>query len=272
MTSSNEEAEQNGTAPAPERAERLRIYLEFYGKKLGIGDVHVYVVGPDGTAIGGLDISSANDPEKMAAFLSQVVAQLHTVPGAPAVKPHPQSAPPASAADSLILHLVSRSAAGGSWHEFPSENWIVLNRAEWTQLLPGGAVALNTSWEVPQAVGVKLAEWVYPQNEEKTQVNRSHVEVAEFRMTVTTMENGLARARIDGKVRLKRPFYPGGQSEDYANSQLLGFLDFDMAQRKIQRLRMVTSKASYANQDFRALLISMSRETVEALGQPLGQQ
>jgi hypothetical protein len=268
VTSSNEEADEGGTAPPAEKAERRRIYLDFYQKKLGIGDVHVYVVGPDGASVGGLDIGSANDPEKMAAFLTGVAAQLHTGPAQPAVKPHAQSAPPASAADSMILHLVSRSLASGSWHEFPAENWIVLSRAEWEQLLlRGDAVALKASWEVPRSVAVKLAEWVYPQNEEKTQVNRSRVDVAAFHMTVVTLQNGLARARIDGKVRLKHGFYPSGQAEDFADSELLGFVDFNVVQRKIQRFRMVTTKATYTGTDFRASLVSMSRETLNALGQ-----
>jgi hypothetical protein len=267
VTSSNEEADEGGTGPPAEKAERQRIYLDFYAKKLGTGDVHVYILGPDASSIGGLDINSANDPEKMAALLTKVVAQLLTEPGPPAVKPHPQSAAPVSPADSMILHLVSRSLAGGSWHEFPSENWIVLGRAEWGQLLPGDAVAQNASWELPRPVAVKLAEWVYPQNEEKTQANRSRVDVASFRMTVVTLKNGLARARIDGRVRLKHSFSPGGGAEDYADSQLLGFVDFGVAQRRIQRLRMVTTKATYAGVEFKASLVSMSGETLDALGQ-----
>ena len=266
VTSSNEEADDGGTGSPAEKGERKRIYLDFYRKKLPLGDVNVYIVGPDGTSVAGLDINSANDPSKMTAFLTQVAAQLHTEPGPPAIKPHPQSIAPASAADSMILHLVSRSLAGGSWHEFPAENWIVLSRSEWSQMLPAGAVAPNVSWEVPRPVALKLAEWVYPQNEEKTQANRSRVDVAAFRMTVVAVEGGLARARIDGKVRLNHTFYPGTQNEDYADSEILGFVDFDVAQRSVQRLRMVTTKANYEGIGFRASMVSMSRETLDALG------
>jgi hypothetical protein len=60
------------------------------------------------------------------------------------------------------------AAAGGSWHEFSAENWIVLSAAKWSQLLPAGKVAAKQSWTVPAPVAVKLAGWVYPQNEEKT--------------------------------------------------------------------------------------------------------
>ena len=169
VTSSNEWAEQpNSPAPPEEKAERQRIYLYFYGYKLGTGDVHVYVVAPNGNGVAGLDIGSAVSTEKMIAFLTKIAADLHTVPGPPAVAPHPASVAPAAPADALTVHLVSRSVAGGSWHEFPSENWIVLTRPEWQQLLPPEGAARDTSWTVPKPVAVKLVQWIYPQNEEKT--------------------------------------------------------------------------------------------------------
>ena len=266
VTSSNEwVAEDNSPGPPAEKAERKRIYLYFYGYKLGIGDVHVYVVAPNGNGIAGLDISSAMNTEKMIAFLTKVAADQNVTPGPPAIKPHPVSVPPQAPADSLVLHLVSRSQAGGSWHEFPSENWIVLSRAESQQLLPAAAPARGSSWAIPRPVAVKLAEWVYPQNEEKTGTNRSRVDVADLRMTLVAMENGLARARITGKVRLMHSFYPGGKSEDFADSELEGYMDFNVAERRIQRLRLVTDKAAYNGIPFRTSLVSMSRETLDAL-------
>ena len=246
----------------------MRIYNEFFAKKLGIGDVHVYVIGPDKTAIASLSIVPAQDPSKMVPFLQSVIDKLHVAPGPPAIKPHPTSRPPAaaaSAADALTIHLVSRALAGGSWHEYPSENWIVLSSAEWTQMLPPGPVAANKSWTIPRPVAVKLAEWVYPQNEEKTTQNRSRVDVADFRLTVAGVQGNLARARIDGKIRLLHSFYPGGQAQDFAVSELTGYMDFDFAARRIQRLRIVTNKADYNTTPFAVTLVSKSKETLEAL-------
>ena len=95
VTSSNEEADDGGTGPPAGEGERRRIYLDFYGKKLPLGDVHVYIVGPDGASINGLDINSANDSAKDdRLFDARSTAQLHTEPGPPAVKPHPQSISP----------------------------------------------------------------------------------------------------------------------------------------------------------------------------------
>lgn len=266
VTSSNEYADEGGNGPADEKAERRRIYLDFYGRKLGTGDVHIYVVGPDGVGIGGLDSYSASLTDRVSEFLAKVAEQQHTEPGPPLVKPHPTSLPPVPERDSLVFHLVSRSLAGGSWHEFPSENWIVLSRSEWAQLLPTGAVAPQTKWEIPAPVARKLAEWIYPQNEEKTQQNRSRVDEASFRMTVVARQGSVARARIDGRVLLMHSFYPNGKAQDLAGSELIGYMDFDAVEGRIQRVRLATEKAIYVDTPFRTSLVSMSRETLEALG------
>jgi hypothetical protein len=201
----------------------------------------------------------------MTAFLESIIAKLHVAPGPPAVKPHPQSRPQAVPPDGLALHLVSRSFAGGSWHEFPSENWVVLTPEEWGQLLPAGPAAVHASWTIPRPVAVKLAQWVYPQNEEKTTENRSRVDVADFKVTALTVEGNLVRAKIEGKIRLLHSFYPGTAAQDFAVSELSGYMDFDTAQHRIQRLRIVTDKAEYNNTEFSASLVSMSKETLEAL-------
>jgi len=266
VTSPNEwAAEDNSAGPPAEKAERKRIYLYFYGHKMPLGDVNVYIVAPNGDGIAGLDIGSATNTEKMVAFLTKVAADRHVPPGPPAVAPHSVSRPPAAPADSVVLHLVSRSLLGGSWHEFPSENWIVLSKPESQQLLPAAGAARGASWPVPKPLAVKLVEWFYPQNEEKTGVNRSRVEIADLRMTLVTLENGLARARIEGQVKLMHSFYPGGNSQDFAISELSGYMDFNAAERRIQRLRLVTDKAAYNGTPFRTSLISMSRETLDAL-------
>jgi hypothetical protein len=225
------------------------------------------VVAPDKSAIASLSINLAQDPAKMVPFLQGIVDKLHVAPGPPAIRPHPMSRPPTVPADALAIHLVSRSIAGGSWHEFPSENWIVLSRAEWTQLLPAETVAAKVSWTVPQPVAVRLAEWVYPQNEEKTSKNRSRIDQADFRLTVVSVQGNLARARIDGKVKLLHSFYPGGQAQDFAVSELTGYMDFNLAEHRIQRIRLVTTKANYNATPFAASLVSMSGETLAALVQ-----
>jgi len=225
----------------------------------------VYVCAPDGSAVASLSVVQSADPAKMAAFLEGIAAQLHVTPGPPAVKPHPTSRPGPIPPGGLAIHLVSRAIAGGSWHEFPSENWIVLTREESAQLLPKDPPALRDSWTVPHPVARKLAEWVYPQNEERTSQNRSRVDGAHFEFTVVAVQGSLARAKLEGKIRLLHAFSPGSTAQDFAVSAFTGYMDFDSAESHIQRLRLVTEKADYNGTPFEAVLISMSKESLEGL-------
>ena len=164
------------------------------------------------------------------------------------------------------MHLVSRSARGGNWHEFPSENWLVLSRPEWTQLFPREMPQAGASWQLDPTLTRKLLTRFYPQTEETTNQDRNRFDEASLRLTVTATDNGMARARIDGRLRMKHAFYPGKDSEDDVDATLLGFVDFDPASRRIQRLRIVTERATYKDEAFGAALRSVSAETLEALG------
>jgi hypothetical protein len=165
----------------------------------------------------------------------------------------------------MIFHLVSRRLPiGGSWNEYPAENWIVLPKSDWTQMLPPGDATVKTSWDVPVPVATKLVEWLYPQNEETKRENRSRVDIASLHLTITTIRDSVARARIDGKVKLRHSFYPGKPAEDYAESKLLGYVDFDLHQHVIERLRMVTTQGTYTTFEFGASIVSVSHETPAA--------
>jgi len=90
------------------------------------------------------------------------------------------------------------------------------------------------------------------------------VELADFRLTLVALDGSLGRARIDAQVRLTHSFYPGRPSNETASSQLAGFADFDVTERRVQRLRIVTRKAEYQGLPFGCSLVSVSRETIEA--------
>jgi hypothetical protein len=253
------------TEPEQARAEVRRIYVDFLNRKLGVGDVHLYILKPDGASLAGLDPDSAMNPEKLEPFLTGIIHQLGTTPGAPVVKPRPQSIPPVTKPDELVTHLVSRSFTPGNWHEFPSENWIVLTREEWMQLLPKQLPREGDSWQLAPALTRKLLTRFYPQTEETSDADRNRMDEAWLRLTVTKMGAGVARARFDGRLRMKHAFYPGKDHEDDVEATLTGFVDFDSAERRIQRMRLITGHATYIGVEFGAALNSVSAETLEAL-------
>jgi len=247
-------------------AEVRRIYGDFLNRRLGAGSVHLYILKPDGSSLTGLGPIEAAQPNTLKHLLTEVIGALGTQPGAPAVAPRPQSVPPKSDSGGLVLHLVARSASGGNWHEFPSENWLILSRPEWTQLFPREMPQTGASWQLDPILTRKLLGRFYPQTEETTNQDRNRVDEASLRLTVTATGAGVARARIDGRLRMKHSFYPGKDSEDDVDATLLGFLDFDPTNQRIQRLRITTERATYKNEAFGAALRSVSAETLEALG------
>src|SRR6266851_4238246 len=88
---SNEIFGPRGTGPTDERGEYSKIVGAFQKAQLGTGDVHVYILAPDGRPAAGLTIDRAMDTPQLTATLNQVVKQLGTQPGEPVIRPKPQS-------------------------------------------------------------------------------------------------------------------------------------------------------------------------------------
>src|SRR5712691_1535243 len=92
---SNEDYHGKSASASPEeKKEKQRIFIEFLDGKLGTGDVHVYIMKPDGHAMEGLDIGSAMKIDKMIALLERCAAKLGTAAGDPVIAPKATSAPP----------------------------------------------------------------------------------------------------------------------------------------------------------------------------------
>ena len=106
--------------------------------------------------------------------------------------------------------------------------------------------SLETTWEVPRPVAVKMAEWIYPQNEEKTPGEPE----PGGRCGVPYDRGGGGKwsgARTNGRQSApENARLSGRECRRYADSELLGFVDFDMSKRTVQRLRLATDKAIYA--------------------------
>ena len=245
----NEEYTGSGAASPEEKAERHRIFVETVQAKLDTGEDRIYILNPDGKVFDSISIRTAKQAEQFLARLEKAVQTLGTRSGEVVVRPKSLSVPSPAGPDDLVLHLTARAFNRKAWCEFPAENWLVLQPAEWEQFVPGKTVAVGSSWDIPPALSARLLTCFYPQTENNDlAANRLDRQV--LRARVTGEQNGVAHVRLDGELRLKHRFYPNRADDLFAEATLVGFFDFDLSRRRLRSLRLVTEKGTYAGHDF----------------------
>ncbi len=245
----------SGGAPAEERAELQRIQKEGFAKKLAVGMVRAYVLTPDGHPYDTVPTKTAG---ATLAMLRRVVEQFKPTPGEPIVPPRAQSAPPAAPADALTLHLVSRGDDRGSWGEFPAENWIVLDRKDWSRLLPSGAINPGQAWELDRDVSARILTYFYPQTE-NNDARIDRIEEQRLTAKALTVEDGVVTARVDGFVRMHHVFYPGRKDAQPLEAEVVGVLIF--APDEPPLLQLTTTKAVHGRRPFKVAVRTVPQAT-----------
>ncbi|MBM4069058.1 MAG: hypothetical protein FJ271_08960 [Planctomycetes bacterium] len=246
-----------------EKAARNRIYRDALAAGLKAGSVCAYMVAPDGRplAVAPLNDSLATDPERLAGLMEQVIRELKVAKGDALVKPSPPSAPPADA-DALVLHVVARylerrgkdlvphdvkevlgTRKAGNWGNLPSEGWVVLSKPQWTKLLPPGDVAPNITWELDKKVTARVLNHFYPPTE-NTDLAKNRIDQQTLQARVEAIDKGVARARLEGRLRMKHPFYHKDDNY-FVEADLVGYLEFDVGKQAVLSLRLVTDNGRY---------------------------
>jgi hypothetical protein len=256
---SMEDYEESGSAPAAEKAELWRIYHTAHAAKMSVGSVHVYVLSPNGEPIATRHVAKAAEKGEVQSLLEQTIRDLKTPRGEPLLKPAPQSVPPEHGPDNLVLHLVARYAhQGGSWNEFPGENWLVLHRDAWEKLLPsvGRKADVGLSWEIDPAVSASILTHVYPQTENNNP-RKNRLDRQILKGTIVSLGKDFVRGRLDGQLHMKHSFYPGRDTEQIVDATLVGYIDFEPDSRRIRAVRLATDPARYDEHAFRVAIRSM---------------
>lgn len=259
MFTSNEDYREGGSAPPSERAELSRIRQEGYNAGLSVGTVHAFVLGPDGHLRDTMHVATVR-PDTLAATLEEHARALGTMAGGPVVTPC-APAPPAILTGALRLHLVARylekrgselvpvQTVSGDWSALPGEDWITLGRDSQAALLPpakSGRVAPGLSWRVDTAVAGCLWDHFYPPTE-NNDLSRNRIEEQSLQATIVSVDarSGRTTARLDGRLRMKHPFYK--EDEKRVQAVAAGYLVFDPAARRVRSLRLVTDQATYGD-------------------------
>lgn len=254
---SNDDIAGDADTVGKERKERERIKAAFREAKLGSGEVSPYILTPDAQPLARLGISEACAKDNLLQLLEKTAADLKLPRGEPIVKPAPQAPPPPAPADALVLHLTARKLTPRySWNEFPSEDWIVLAAAEWQKLMPPASARAKDAYVIDGATSALLLTHFFPQTEvctakpdqllAATGSYRHRLEQHELRGTVLTVQDGTARVRLDGNLKLYHKFYPGHEDQNHVTATVVGYLDVDLSKKKITAFRLVTDQATYA--------------------------
>ena len=241
-----------------EATERRRIYGAFVESKLGSGTVTPHILSPDAKPYAHLGIGQAMAKDNLQQLLEKTVADLKLTKGEPVVKPVPQFPAPRTPADGLLLHLTARRPQkGGSWNEFPSEVWLVLKQEQGQKLVPAEA-KVGAAWDIDKDIAASILTHFYPQTEvctakddnllSPTSKYQHRIDEQSLKAKVIAVQDNIVRVRLDGFVKLHHNFAPGRPDPNaFATANVLGFLEYDTAKKKISTLRIVSDGGKYGN-------------------------
>jgi hypothetical protein len=265
----NQDYSDLGSAPPEEKAEKNRIYRTTLEAGLPAGTVCVYLLTPEASPIdtAPLNRPEATDPARLAEKLSRVIRDLNIAKREPILQPRPQSQPRSSDPDATVLHLTARylekvdddlvridtrsvlgSQKGGNWGDLPSEAWIVLDRAGATKLLPTGEISAGVSWELDRQIAAKFLRHFFPPTE-NTDFEKNRIDEQSLRARIESIDGSVARASITGRLKMKHPFYHQ-DDQNFVETDIRGYLEFDVTRRQLRSLRLVTDNAKYGAQTF----------------------
>jgi hypothetical protein len=262
-----------GIVSSEEEREIQRIWRESLERKTGYGMVHVYLLEPaTGHPFDSLGVVKASITNNLLELLGKAIEQYKVKEGKPLVKPRRQVFPSSVTPDSLVLHLVARDLGFlkpgpvvprardcnvGSWREYPAENSIVLEKAEWSKLAPPPGA---TTWKVPEEIASKILSYFYPQVEANV-VSNHRVNDGALKASVVSTAKGIVRVRLDGTLSLKRVQEPNAV---FVEAPLSGYYDYDPARRRIVSFRLLTESAKCGSRSFGVAVRSVAPEELTA--------
>ena len=104
------------------------------------------------------------------------------------------------------------------------------------------------TWAPDKDLSARLLTHVYPVTE-NNDVRTNKIEEQELTGRVLSIAGGVARARLEGRLRMRHDFYHKDDGKEVVAS-LLGYADFEPATGKVRTLRLATPSAAYGGGTF----------------------
>jgi hypothetical protein len=269
----NQDYAASGSAPEEEKAELRRLRQEAAEARIPDNSNQVWVLSPQGHPLSTLETCHAGLSKQLIAYLEGYLPDPRPEEHPPLTAPMSQSRRPPTRPDALVLHLTARYLAlkgadyvpeqvelgrSENYHGrgMPAENWVVLERGQWTKFLGRGAPQLGQSWNVDPQVAALLFRYMYPPTEDND-ISRNRIEEGTLRATVVATDGGVIRARLDGTLKMKHRQFTEGDDNRFVAATLMGYLDFEPERPTLRSLRLVTTEATYGRNDFGIALRSV---------------
>jgi RNA polymerase sigma factor (sigma-70 family) len=193
----------------------------------------------------------------------------------PVVAPVPQSRPPETLRDNLVLHLTTRYldrrgdlllpqrrplglTNNYELRGLPGEDWFVLDRPRAARFLPPAGAAPGTTWAVAPEVAAVLFRSMYPPTEDND-LARNRIDEGVLQATVVAVQGNVVRARLEGRLTMQHRSAPDRDDGTMVRAELEGFLDFEPARSRLRSLQLVSTRATYGRAEFGIALRSVVR-------------
>jgi hypothetical protein len=97
-----------------------------------------------------------------------------------------------------------------------------------------------------------LLKYFYPSTE-NNDLKTNRIDRQTLRATVLSAKDGLVRARLDGFLKMKHPFYHKDDS-NFVEAPLVGLTEFDAKHSRIRSFQLATDGATYGRMHFGAVM------------------
>ena len=107
---------------------------------------------------------------------------------------------------------------------------------------------------IDRAVTAKILTHFYPSTE-NNDVSTNRLDEQSLKATVLSIQDGVVRARLDGRMKMKHPFYHR-DDDNFVEATIVGILDFEPG-KKIRSLQLATVTATYGRTAFGVVVRSL---------------
>ena len=114
----------------------------------------------------------------------------------------------------------------------------------------GGAKGTaGEEWTIDAGVSKTILKYFYPPSL-NFDVEKGRLDKAELKAKVKSISDGVALIRIDGGMKMKRPFTFAKDDDLFVVADIVGYAEYDVKAKRIRKIELVSEQGTYAKASF----------------------